>query len=391
MPRPSTTISCLLALASAVSAQTTHLVGPGGFAQIRDALAIAAPGDVLDVQPGTYAHFSATVGVTIRAQVPGTVLVEFDPSLTSPGCASNPACALAEGPTRLAPPAGQVVHCIGLEFRPTVAGWARHRVVVGSGTATFDQCTLRTSELDALRVENARVHLQSCTVGSFGTGSGGCAISATSAALTAVDCAFTGAASASIPGPAVRLRTAQLQGNRVTLTGGAQLFGGPAAAALDLDATSAAWLGDAHLLSSNTGCAIVGGGGGWLARTTISPGLPTCGSLPFGTLVGIDSGTPLLAGAPFAVAFRGAPNQIVAVFASAGLGHLPLPGLTDQPLTLDLGSTWLAAAVLTDALGNAAVQWTLPAGAGGLPLFVLGAALQPNTLGLSPPLGGVVR
>jgi hypothetical protein len=37
------------------------------------------------------------------------------------------------------------------------------------------------------------------------------------------------------------------------------------------------------------------------------------------------------------------------------------------------------------------MQWTLPAGASNLTLFVLGAALQPNSLGLSPPLGGVVR
>jgi hypothetical protein len=123
----------------------------------------------------------------------------------------------------------------------------------------------------------------------------------------------------------------------------------------------------------------------------VSPGGPGCASLPQGPLLGIDSTTPPQAGAPFAVDFRANPNQIVAIFASAGLGHLALPGLLDQPLTLDLGSTWLAAAVLTDSLGNASMQWTLPAGASNLTLFVLGAALQPNSLGLSPPLGGVVR
>jgi biotin transporter BioY len=82
---------------------------------------------------------------------------------------------------------------------------------------------------------------------------------------------------------------------------------------------------------------------------------------------------------------------VIAIVASSGLGNLALPGLTDQPLSVDLASTWLAAAVLTDAVGLASVQWTLPVGASGLPLFVLGAGLQSNTLALSPPLGGVLR
>jgi hypothetical protein len=391
------TILLLGAFASAAPAQTTHLVGPGGFAQIRDALAIAIPGDRLEVQPGTYAHFTATVGVTIRAQVPGTVLIEYDPSMQPPGCAGNPGCILFEGPTRIAPPTGQVVHCIGLEFRPTVVPLAfglLHRVLVSSGTATFDRCVLRCNGLDALRVDGARVHLQDSTIESFGTGAPGCAIAATAAIVTAVDCTFSGSGSASLPGPAVRLRSSQLQGSRLQLTGGAQLFGGPHAAALDLDAASAAWLSDATLQSNTTGCPIVGngGGGGWIARSVVTPtSATTCASLPQGALVGINSSTPLQAGALFSVDFRADPTQVIAIVASSGLGNLALPGLTDQPLSVDLASTWLAAAVLTDAVGLASVQWTLPVGASGLPLFVLGAGLQSNTLALSPPLGGVLR
>lgn len=56
-----------LAWPAALDAQATHLVGPGGFAQIRDALAIAAPGDLILVQPGTYSQFFVQRGVTIRA------------------------------------------------------------------------------------------------------------------------------------------------------------------------------------------------------------------------------------------------------------------------------------------------------------------------------------
>ncbi|MFN7588416.1 MAG: hypothetical protein ACK501_02705 [Planctomycetota bacterium] len=47
----------VLLLAAGALAQTTHLVGPGGLAQIRDALLIAAPGDLVLAQPGTYAQF----------------------------------------------------------------------------------------------------------------------------------------------------------------------------------------------------------------------------------------------------------------------------------------------------------------------------------------------
>ncbi|MCB9878804.1 MAG: hypothetical protein H6835_14510 [Planctomycetes bacterium] len=60
------------ALLGAVCAQSTLVVGPGGFAQIRDAVAVAAPGDVVVMQPGVYAHFTAQVACTIRAAVPGT-------------------------------------------------------------------------------------------------------------------------------------------------------------------------------------------------------------------------------------------------------------------------------------------------------------------------------
>ena len=106
----------VLLFAAGALAQTTHLVGPGGLAQIRDALLIAAPGDLVLVQPGTYAQFHANVGVTIRAAVPGTVVVAYDASVLSAVCSSDPFCLVVESRTRIAPPAGQTVHCEGLEF-----------------------------------------------------------------------------------------------------------------------------------------------------------------------------------------------------------------------------------------------------------------------------------
>src|SRR5688572_32587777 len=87
-----------------VSAQATHVVGPGGFAQIRSALAVAQAGDAIEVQPGTYAQFDCSVGVTIRA-VAQPVTIAYDPTF-APGCAATWACQQNEGATRFAIPAG---------------------------------------------------------------------------------------------------------------------------------------------------------------------------------------------------------------------------------------------------------------------------------------------
>jgi len=391
----------LLALGgNALAAQTTHLVGPGGHAQIRDALALAAPGDVIEVQPGTYAHFKVDVGLTIRAQIPGTVSIEYDASLTPPDCQSSPQCLATEGPTRLAPPPGQTVHCVGLVFLPTVTpGFAgmRHRVVVTSGAAAFDRCTLSANGVDALRVDDARVHLQGSSLASVGTGIAGCGLWADQAVVSAVDCSFAGPPIvAGFPGAAVRLRSAQFQGSQLVLTGGTNVFG-PGGAALDLDASSAAWISDSTLVGGNTTCPVnAQGGAGRIDRSTLTPASAGCTSLPGGLVIGLESSAPLQNGAPFTVDFRTAPHQPLLVYASLGLGHLPLPGLTDQPVSIDVSSSWFAGALLADATGLASRTWQLPAGQlVGLPLYVLGVGpgigATAGIFVLSSPAGGLIE
>lgn len=383
----------LLTCAIAV-AQATHLVGPGGFAQIRDALAVAAPGDIVDVQPGSYAHFTASVGVTIRALTIGTVVVDYDPAFTPPGCGSNPACLATEGPTRIAPPAGQVVHCIGLDFRQAVNGFFIHHVRVTSGTATFDRCAMRCQSNYALFVDGARVHLQHSTLSSYGTGSSFGGLWANSSAVTAVRCTFSGSsATAALPGPGVRLSSSDFQGSRLQLTGGANLFGGAGAPGIQLDATSSAWISDSTITGGGTGCPVnVGGGTGRFDRCVLSPAGPGCTSLPTGLVVGADSSTPLQNGAPFTVDWRTDPNQFLLIFVSPGLGFIPLPGLTDQPVSIDLANAWLATVLLSDATGFATQTWNMPAGLYiDTSVFVMGAGLTPTTFALSPPIGGVIR
>ncbi len=382
-----------LAFAIGAVAQTTHLVGPSGLAQIRDALAIAAPGDVVLVQPGTYAQFHANVGVTIRAAVPGTAVVDLDLTVVPPTCTGF--CLVEEAITRFLPPPGQTVHCEGLAFRSSPQSFfAVHQVVVSGGAVTFANCTVRTSIGPALIVDQARVHLQDCTLECLGTGNGWPPLSAYTSTISAVRCTFTASQTTlSAPGAALWLRGATLQGSQLQLRGGLLGFGGLGGAGLDLDATSSAWISDSQLTGGGSTCPVVNNGGsGRIDRSVLLPSLASCTSLPTALVLGIDSATPPQTGAPFVVDFRTAPNQLVGIYASSNLGSGALPGLADQPLGLDAGNAWFAGLVTADANGFASAAWTLPNGPFvGVPLFVLGVGLAPPRVELSPPVGGVVR
>jgi len=300
-----------------------------------------------------------------------------------------------ESRTRFTPPAGQTTHCEGLEFAAMPNPFfANHAVFVTSGMATFAQCTLRAAILPALTVDQARVHLQDCTVECVGTASSSPALAATAGAISAVRSSLRASQSTlALPGPAVRLRSATLQGSRLLLLGGAVLFGGPGGTALDLDATSSAWISDSQLTGGGTTCPVVNNGGsGRIDRSVLLPSIAICTSLPSALVLGIDSTTPPQTGAAFVVDFRTAPNQLIGIYASSSLGNGSLPGLADQPLGLDLANAWFGGLVTADANGFASAAWTLPNGPfAGLPLFVLGVGLAPPRVELSPPVGGVVR
>jgi hypothetical protein len=187
-----------------------HGVGTSSSATIRDALAIAVPGDVVLVQPGTYAQFHATVGVTIRAAVPGTAVVDLNLTVLPPSCTGP--CIAQESLTRLLPPPGQTVHIEGLAFASTSPPYfAVHQGVVSSGTVTFVKCTLRSNFLSALTVDQARLHRQDCTLECLGTGNGWPPLTANTSTISAVRCVFRASqTTASLPGPTVRLRSAML-------------------------------------------------------------------------------------------------------------------------------------------------------------------------------------
>lgn len=374
-------------------AQTIHLVGPGGLPQIRDALAIAQPGDRIHVQPGSYAHFTATVGVTIRALVPGTVEVGVGAAFVPPGCTIF--CSTTEGATKIEPPAGQTTHVVGVQFLPldlpvVPFGAIRHRVEV-SGQVHFEGCTLQSTSAAALTVATgSRVHLRDCSVLAQ-SGPGGHGMNVGAASVTAVGCGFAGGFGGGVlVGHGIVASNAVLQLSDCVLAGGSGIL--PSQRGEGLSGTGTAWL---HGCALSGGCAVQWAAG--TARfdactfTDAFPGCSTPANGPF--LLGVAQPAPPLLGAPFALQWQTEPNGLVAVFASFGLGRLDLPGILEQPGWVDPTSEFFLGALFADASGAATTTLPLPANPAltDLELWLKGVSGFAFPLQSSVPVGGVLR
>lgn len=238
-------------LSTALTAQATLTVGPGGFAQIVDAIAAAQAGDLIVVQAGTYLPFDVPLGVRIVA--PDGAIVT-----TSPG-----------GPASIynvAPPAGQQATIVGLTFRtnpiypppePTVSlhvtgnvvfadclfyNWADlgYYAVVCNGDVQFDRCEWN-GLWDGMSVIGGRVVANHCLFRAYrnSTYGGWMAIcilaSAGTIRLNFCDLKGSDGGTQSLIGsPAVHLSgTAQLEVSDSTVTGGDSQY--PVSTAIDND------------------------------------------------------------------------------------------------------------------------------------------------------------
>jgi hypothetical protein len=387
----------LVVFAVGSSAQTTHLVGPGGLPQIRDALAIAQPGDRIHVQPGTYAHFTATVGVTIRALVPDSVEVGYDISYAPAGCTLL--CSATEGPTTMAPPAGQTVHVVGVRFLPNAQSTsfftAFHRVRVASGLAHFENCTIQSFRDYGVLVEpGAQVHLNDCTVAGIGQNFGtyGAQVLA-GGSLTAVGSQIHGSASlVNQVGAGLLVSGGTAHLSDCVLTGGVLAFPFPISYPA-LQGAGTAWLHGCLLQGG--GCAVSWGGPQpqFDSCTFTSPtncGIPVG---PFPSLLGVVQATAPLLGAPFALDWQTEPSGLVAVFASFGLGRLDLPGILEQPGWVDPANEFFVGALFADPSGAATTTFALPANPllTDLELWFKGVSGFSFPLQSSVPVGGVLR
>lgn len=380
----------------ALPAQTTHLVGPGGFAQIREALAVAAPGDRIHVLPGTYAHFAVQAGVTIRALLPGTVDVAYDIAWWTPGCTAN-CIGTVEGPTTFAVPPGQTAHVIGLRFVANDVAYPhpfwhtiRHRVVVAAGRVHFDECELRSSTTALRAGPGCEVHLRHCTVEAVGPMAAH-GIQLASASLTlvggTVHAARVGAALYS--GAGIDGSASTIHASGATIRGGLSLS--PAGSGPGIDAIGGAlWL---HGCVVEGSCA-VGSTTPWQHDDCTLVNLdPFCAATAPSSLLGVQQAAAPVAGAPFQLDWHTDPNGFVAVFASPALARVPVPELVVQPVWLDPVPMFFATIVLADAAGAAVTTFALPPGAAFVDteLWLTGVSGFAFPLQASPPVGGILR
>jgi hypothetical protein len=227
-------------LAGALSAQSTLTVGPGGYAEIGDAVAAAQPGDLILVQSGTYLPFNVPIGVRILAPNGASVT-------TPPGGPGIPWI------HDVNPPTGQQATIVGLTFvtnsayppaEPPVTVRATGNVVfadcvfrnlsdyasnavICNGDVQFDRCQWN-SVWDCMSVLGGRVVANECQFQAsrvvWAGGSPSCLV-AGNGEIALHFCNLRGAASIGSPdyigGPAIQLSgTARLSLADCTVTGG---------------------------------------------------------------------------------------------------------------------------------------------------------------------------
>lgn len=394
--------TCLVSVCTVgLPSQTTWLVGPGGLPQIRDAVALAASGDEILVQAGTYAHFVCTRPMTIRAQVPGTVAVDYNVAFMTPGCSLQ--CLATEGPTTIAPQGAGVVHVVGLRFLGSALSLtpyvtARHRVLVAGGVVHFDRCTFGAVDTVALTITAASVQLQDCVATVAGNGTPSSAIRAFQATVTAVQTQAranpTVFASTTTAGSGIELAASTLHGCHLDLVGssGGLGSGGPA---LGLQNNARAFVADSTLVGGHSRCAVVADAGAVaLDRCSVSASGAGCNShLSSTPLLAVHRSQPLRLGQATTFAFTGAPLAPVFVYHAFELGPTTTHPALAQPLWLGGSSLQFAALRFGDAQGRSTFVSNVhpqPAFVG-LPLFCQGLAFGAAELQLSPVSGGKVE
>ncbi|MFY9345105.1 MAG: hypothetical protein WAT39_21630 [Planctomycetota bacterium] len=374
-------VAALVPPATGLAQGAVRVVGPGGFASIAQALAACAPGDIVEVASGSYAAFDCSVGVTIRAATPGTVVIVLDGGLFVPNGYSM----------LMQVPAGQMLHLAGLEFRyPTGSAPSALPALQLRGVVALESCTLRAapglgSGRGALRIDpGAVVHLQDVVTD-------GPAV-LVDGKTSAVQCDFRGFGTLGFSVPTVRV-TDRLQASHCRFEGGSSSFQ-TATAALQVGAGASAWVTDSTLERGPLGlfaCPLANlGGTVELVRCTSAT--PACLPGPALAGLGVQRSGPVVTGGVFAIGYRTEPFHPVGVHASFELGDVGLPFLA-QPWSAPLGGSFDVGLGFGDATGAVGFAWAIPANPTlvGLALWLHGFSGLALPLQVAPAVGGVVR
>lgn len=348
-----------------LTAQTTWQVGTPALPDIDAAMAVAAPGDILDVPMGWYPAFTATKGVTIR----GVGLSQVHGQLSG------------NAPVVCDIPAGQELHIKWM-------GFYQNSVEVRGGRVTLAHCTiLPDNGCSALSAANASVHLVGCNLfGSYAP-----VLMALASDVTAVGGAFD----MSWGGPPIA-GNVSLDQSRFHATGVSMRRGqfGPTCPAVGAINGSIAWLSDS-LLESYT-CAIDSVGSSVRTdRCTVLEGGAACSAGVPGTLLGVEPVSAQVGFGPgltWEPAFHYEPNSFVILFASPRLDTVSWGPFMEQPTWLHHPQGFAAQVLFTDAAGQAQASITFPSGPGiaNQRLWFVGIAGPGQQLQVSPVLGGVL-
>jgi hypothetical protein len=351
--------SAALALAAAIPAQSTLTVGPAGFPTVQAAIDAASAGDEIVVQPGSYASFTTSKGVTIRAEVPGTVDIAgggFFALITAP----------PSEPMRLQ----------GLRL-------GSYNML--NGRITIEDCSF-TSAGVVLGLSFATAHLERVTIDGqpFLIGAQA-ALVVNDSVVTMNDCTITpepgGPGSSGTPG--IDVNNATLLASNSTISGA---LGPTALPALQLDALSTARLTDCTIVAGANSCGVVGGDV-VCSRCT----LPASCALPTTTLLGARANGNVVRGQTYSVTFTGAPNEFLLVFGSNEI-DATVAATLQQPFLLDEVGCFPAAALLTDANGAATLDVPVPnmLVPPGIGVYLQGVSGSAFPLLTSPLVGGVI-
>jgi hypothetical protein len=346
-------------LAVGLAAQTVHVVGPGGFATIQQAVAAAAPDDIVHVQPGTYFSFTVPKSLRIRALGP----VTLGTSVFQPGHVIVQA------------PVGATVDLVGFDMMS---------LTVTSGRASLDACTVRNGAV----VQNASLHLQASHL------LGATALLATQADVTAVQSSFLGPNSFLVPGPLVDLVGSRFHASFCTVAP----FPFPQTSVetnLRVTNGSRAWIADSHISGTAVGhCPLqVSVDSEVRVDRTTYAATPGCAQPTPGPLLGVQRSSPLLVGQTFQLEFKAEPGAFVLLFASSYLGKTDFGPLLEQPSWLDDQHSFAVTVLLADAAGSAPVSFPIPSSPAvvDLTLWIKGISAFGLPLQASPPVGGIVR
>jgi hypothetical protein len=399
----------VLLLSASLTAQTVHTVGPGGFAQIRDAIAAASPNDVIQVHAGIYQAFTLDKPLVITAlpSPPGQIVQVINPSFFTPDV------------TVFRPPVGTRAYVTNLHFRNIWHSFWRMDTRVERGTVCFEECTFEghsASSEPALRVQNAEVQLRHCLIqAAVGDYSGNAGLIVTNGAAFLADC-FVRGGSLSIKanfagGTGITCTDSQLQLTATNVVAGdsssiACYSGYPGGHGVLVQGNSSVWIADCTITGGTGFCAAAGDAlhnsstvPVQLARATMIAGTGTpSGQGIFGpvqqeSLLGLTGGTVGLArGQTWSVHYRTEPSWPVAVLVALDVLVTSSPYVHER-LLVPLPGALVFALLQADALGDVRLQVPVPA----VPSLVhqhvylqafSGFALPVRT---QPALGGVIR